>query len=373
MSERATSEERGGKFARWLWLSAVALCFVVFAQHYFGVGFKKTLEIDANSMKADSGHAWKVKLPREHRTHTARYHVKVFEDGVAIGPSEVSNKRVRQHGSGRYRVDEKGSVRFSSTDNSSPVLNGRKYVLEMPARVRLFQLVIAVAILLGASLVARRKGVPADVKKRGLPKFGLIAFGVFVIALGVRVWALGAYAGYSDGGFSANGVPYSDAMGWTDLAHSLRDGTGYQGAFAGQRPFYSVFMATVYRFFGESLETGRAVNVVCGAFSVMFLFLLVARATHGWAMAMVAAAGLLFVQHQLQDIQLLITEPMGLMLIVVGAYAWWAGLVTLSPWTLFAAGALIGFSNLTRTFTMLGLPLFAFVTLVICVGRVNAR
>ena len=367
MSDSPVIEKRVSGSAHWLWLGAVLLCCVVFAQHFFGVGFKKTIAIDINSIESDTGHAWKFKLPREHRTNAARYHLKVFEDGVAIGPSETSNKRVRQHGSGRYHIDKNGNVRLSASDNSSVAFNGRKYALEIPARVRPFQLAVAVVMLLGASLVGRKFGGFVDAKSQSKPqRFGLIALGVLALALAVRIWAMGTYAGYSDGGFSVVGIPYSDALAWTELAHSLRDGTGFQGMFAGQRPFYSVFMASVYRLFGESLDTGRAVNVACGALSVVFLFLLVARATHRWTIGFVAAASLLFAQQQLQDIQLLITEPMGLMLIIVGAYAWWAGLVTLNPWTLFAAGALIGLSNITRTFTMLGLPLFAFITLGVC-------
>ena len=365
LSEQEAESPGAGGIARWLWLVAAALFFVVFAQHYFGVGFKKKIEIDRNSMRADSGHAWKLKLPREHRTNAARFHLEVFEDGTAIGPSEINNRRVRKHGSGRYRLDENGTLRLSASDNSSPVFNGREYSLEIPARVRPFQLAIAVVILLGASLVVRKNSGFA-VTKSGPTRVGLMALGVLVVALGVRIWAMGAYSKYSDGGFAVNGIPYSDALAWTELAHSLHEGTGYQGSFAGQRPFYSVFMASVFHVFGESLEAGKMVNVICGALSVLFLCLLVARSTGQWGLGLVGAAALLFDQQQLHDIQLLITEPMGLTLIIVGAYALWAGLLTLNMWTLFAAGALIGFSNLTRTFTMLGLPLFALLVLVAC-------
>ncbi|MEZ5324754.1 MAG: glycosyltransferase family 39 protein [Verrucomicrobiales bacterium] len=356
----------GGAFARWLWLGTLLLCFIVYAQHFYGVGFTKTIEIESDSLRSDGGHAWKLKLPTEHRAFAARHHLKVFEDGKEIGPNERSNNRVRKHGSGRFRMDEKGTLRMSASDNSSIALNLRKYTLKVPARVKPLQLVGSVVLLLVASwLVWRRGDVPLK-KSIALPAIGWVAGLVLVTALIVRFLAMEVYAGFSDGGFSVNGIPYSDAMGWLDQATALFRGNGFHGVYAGQRPFYSVFLAAAYHLFGESLSTGRVINLGCGALSCLFLFLFIARATGRRGMALAAVVAFLFAHQQLTDLQLLITEPMGLTFIIAGAYAWWAGLLRMNPWALFAAGALIGLSNLTRTFTMLGLPLFAFITLGGC-------
>ncbi|MDA0814789.1 MAG: hypothetical protein O3C21_20620, partial [Verrucomicrobia bacterium] len=273
------SEQSGSAFARWLWLGTSLLCFVVFAQHFFGVGFTKMIELDSDALRSDDGHAWKVKLPADHRTFAARYRLKVFEDGKEIGPNERSNHRVRQHGSGRYRVDEKGMLRISASDNSSIALNVRKYSLQVPARVKPLQLGGALALLLVSSwLVWRRGDVPFS-RRVALPTIGWVAVLVLAVALTVRFWAMGAYARFSDGGFSVNGIPYSDAMGWLDQATALFRGYGFHGVYAGQRPFYAVFLAAAYHLFGESLETGRVINLICGALSCMFLFLFIARAT----------------------------------------------------------------------------------------------
>ena len=75
----------------------------------------------------------------------------MFEDGKEIGPNERSNQRVRQHGSGRDRMDEKGTLRISASDNSSIALNLRKYSLQVPARVKPLQLGGSLALLLLAS------------------------------------------------------------------------------------------------------------------------------------------------------------------------------------------------------------------------------
>ncbi|MGK0185835.1 MAG: hypothetical protein ACI9R3_001618 [Verrucomicrobiales bacterium] len=364
MSEAADSS--GGKFARWLWLVALLLCAAVFAQLYFGLGFTRTIEIDPESMLPEKGHAFKVKLPREHRTYAALHHLRVFEDGKLLGPSERSNNRVRKHGSGRYRLDEKGTLRMSASDATSPVLNGRKYTLEVPARIKPLPIVGSVALLIAATILIWRRGDQPVTWRFSAPAIGGVALALLVVALAVRSWAMGAYAEFSDGGFSINGIPYSDALGWLDQASALFRGAGFHGAYAGQRPFYPVFLASAYHVFGESLQTGHVINLICGSLSGLFLFLLIAHATGKRAIALAAVVVFLFAHQQLTDLQLLITEPMGLTLILAGAYVWWAGLLKVNVWTLFAAGALIGLSNLTRTFTMLGLPLFAFITLGVC-------
>ena len=71
-------------------------------------------------------------------------------------------------------------------------------------------------------------------------------------------------------------------------------GYGFQGVYAGQRPFYPVFLAAAYHLFGESLETGRVINLICGALSCMWLFLFIARATDRRGIALAAVIAFLF-------------------------------------------------------------------------------
>ena len=216
MSERAATDKsagpsRGG-YARWLWLAALALCFAVFAQYYYGVGLTKTIEIDVDGLRADSGNAWKLKLPDEHRTYAARYRLKVFEDDVLLGPHERSNNRVRNHGSGRYRMDDKWTLRMSTSDNTSPVTNIRKYTLQLPARVKPLQLAAAVSLLLVASfLVVRRGSGHAAARYCGVP-IAWVAVAVLVAALAFACGRWGLMLISQTGGFRSK--EFRSVMRW---------------------------------------------------------------------------------------------------------------------------------------------------------------
>jgi hypothetical protein len=360
MPDQPTTD--GRRLRRTLWIVAALLCFAAFAQHFAGIGFTKKIAIEPEAIGPDKGHSWRVRLPEEHRSSAALYKIRILEDGEHNGTLARSNRLVRDHGTGRYRLGKNGILRFSASDNSNPEFNGKKYVAEVPVSVSPVLLIAGLAVFAGAGFLARRRQPFAP---RRAPPVSLIALAVLAVALVIRIWALEAYADYSDGAFAVKGSPYSDALAWTDLALNLKDGHGFEGTFAGQRPLYQILTASVYRFFGDSLTTGKMVNVCCGALSVTFVFLLVSHASRHWSIGLAAAVTLLWTREQLTHVQLLVTEPMGLTLILVGAYAWWAGLVGRNPWTLFAAGLIIGISNLTHTFTLLGLPAFALIILAV--------
>ena len=55
----------------------------------------------------------------------------VYENGVPLAVPNSKPKSIRYDGNGRYSVTD-GNLYFSSSDNTDPRTNGRKYELEWP-------------------------------------------------------------------------------------------------------------------------------------------------------------------------------------------------------------------------------------------------
>ena len=55
-----------------------------------------------------------------------RSQLQLFENGVTLGPAHCAHDEIRQKGSGRYS-HWMGWIYFSTSDNSSPLENGRTY------------------------------------------------------------------------------------------------------------------------------------------------------------------------------------------------------------------------------------------------------
>lgn len=60
--------------------------------------------------------------------------IRVYEDGVLLGPAHASHHAVRTEGGGRYS-HWKGQLYLSARDDTSPRDNGRRYTVEVPLRV----------------------------------------------------------------------------------------------------------------------------------------------------------------------------------------------------------------------------------------------
>ena len=54
----------------------------------------------------------------------------LLEDGKPLGPAHTPHEEIRQKGQGRYSHWQQ-FVFFSTSDNSDPMTNGRKYTVEM--------------------------------------------------------------------------------------------------------------------------------------------------------------------------------------------------------------------------------------------------
>ena len=90
--------------------------------------------IDLIGLKSDSGYAYKLgyHLPQagdtESQPDVSTLHL--FENGVELGPAHAEHKDIRNYGLGQY--SHWGTVLyFSTSDNSNPLTNGRKYSYKM--------------------------------------------------------------------------------------------------------------------------------------------------------------------------------------------------------------------------------------------------
>lgn len=96
-----------------------------------GAGLRRPYEGTLSDFHADEGHCWTAKVPEFLLSDKeASSALQLMEEGAPMGPAHSPHEDIRRYGSGRY--SHWGPiVYFSSSDNSDPKTNGRRYsVLE---------------------------------------------------------------------------------------------------------------------------------------------------------------------------------------------------------------------------------------------------
>jgi hypothetical protein len=95
---------------------------------------------------------------------------------------------------------------------------------------------------------------------------------VFWLALAIRLGYCQVYfhdpSIASETGFSILGTPYSDAHGWDSFGAQLAEGAGLAGCWSALRPFYMIFLALFYTWFGPSHVLAIFLNLVASALTV---------------------------------------------------------------------------------------------------------
>ena len=119
----------------------------------FGMEDRRDIETDSIKALAPNGYLYRVaadwpffvpSTDREAGLVTGR----VLEDGAALGPPTVNGDDIRDKGEGRHIMGRAGLLYFSSSDNTDPRENGRRYQVE----VRYF-LSPHVSVALGGALL----------------------------------------------------------------------------------------------------------------------------------------------------------------------------------------------------------------------------
>ena len=72
--------------------------------------------------------------PGDDEDNPLRSHVRLFESGRELGPPHAFHKEIASRGGGRFSHWQEGLF-FSSSDNTSPNENGRRYTLLVPSRL----------------------------------------------------------------------------------------------------------------------------------------------------------------------------------------------------------------------------------------------
>jgi hypothetical protein len=90
--------------------------------------------IDLIGLRVDSGFAYKLgyHLPQSGDTEQNPYisTLHLYENGVELGPAHATHADIRKYGLGQY--SHWGTyLYFSTSDNSNPLTNGRKYSYKM--------------------------------------------------------------------------------------------------------------------------------------------------------------------------------------------------------------------------------------------------
>src|SRR6516225_2494791 len=201
--------------------------------------------------------------------------------------------------------------------------------------------------------------------RRVLQNQWLMALVILVTAMAMR-WGFHLYNPRPTGFFIYHGSPLSDGGSYTSKAISIANGYGIppqpQPAI---RPFYSIVLACLYTWTGFSLSAVTALNTVIGGATAVLIYLcgaLVFNRLCG------LAAALFFAIDPTQVIQTpqAGSEPLGLLFFVGSVYT---ALLAFQNWQgvwFLLSGLFIGLSNLTRTLTILALPFY--VGLVLLVG-----
>ena len=117
--------------------SLASLAFVVCGiQGMLGYPFRRTIALDTAKSIWAGGFAYSSALPSQYSPRGAQSaSARLRENGRVIASYSPWETSVAKVGRGIFSVPERGRLLFSSTDNSDPRTNGRKYSIEVPLRV----------------------------------------------------------------------------------------------------------------------------------------------------------------------------------------------------------------------------------------------
>lgn len=86
------------------------------------------------------------------QTDTFKSPAILLEDGRSLGPGNALHERIGKSGAGRFSF-WKGSLYFSSSDNSDPRINGRSYILAIPYQIQTSYLASVMFVMFLGSVI----------------------------------------------------------------------------------------------------------------------------------------------------------------------------------------------------------------------------
>jgi hypothetical protein len=305
----------------------------------------------------------------------------VLEDGQPLSLGNARHAEIREIGNGGYSFWD-AYLLFSTSDNTDPRTNGRRYEAKGPYPIRdrwwtALVVVTGVLTVLAAGLAGARWAqqgnawmVEVTTRARSWPRrlFGNPSFAwacaVFGVALLIQI--VNYFVHYRDPalarlGMNVLGVPFSDSVGWDSLGKSIAAGQGLITGWEANRPFYGIFLALFYTWTNGSFVLAVLLNLVLTALTSTFVFR-IGEAIFNKYVGL--AAALAFCLNMLTRAYVLAvaTETLGLCLLVATLYLLVIGVRDKRGWLLVGAGVCLGLSNITRPLTI-----FAFPAYLVCV------
>ena len=355
--------------AAWFWLALVfgAAFVLAIQQKESGRFFYKTIGLDQEIAKGKSvgEYGYRINIPKRFRNNATVERGRVFESKQELQLRAPAIRHVTDKGYGRFRIKGR-QIYFSATDNSNPRTNGKPYELRAPRNVKPSTLWLNLTACMLCTAMFLRKAAPVSIRK---PPRALEAVLVFGVCFGTMLWALANFAEFSDGWLEIKGAPFSDSMGWLELAESLADGRGFNGAFDSHRGGYPILLGSVFALLGgASVALAKIFNVVMLSLAASYLYFL-ARSAFGRVLAVLLLVTLLIEERFEVLVQYTLTEPTGFALGAIGLYLFYRAALTKKPSAFALAGIFLALSNITRPFTLLALPIFGLLLLIVAVVK----
>ena len=311
------------------------------------------------------GHAYWIQLGHEFWSQRdGGSSAMLFEDGAPLPGPDALHVGIREIGLGRFSFWNDG-VLFSSSDNTDPRTNGRTYRIVAPRIVSPViwdgtRLLCALALAWSAFFwISYGRGAAATVKRRTWSVCALL----LMVALAVRVAALVSI--HADPvrhtvGVRVMDVPFSDGRDWDYSGEMLAGGQGLYPAWKARRPFYAIFLASLYFWTGASSAVAVGANVILGALMVPLVFL-VGRQVGGGLVGFFAALVMAAAPSMVMATTVVLSETLGAFLLVLGAWFTIRGLDGEQRWSLLLGGVAFGLSNLTRPASLLAAPVLVLI------------
>jgi hypothetical protein len=148
------------------------------------------------------------------------------------------------------------------------------------------------------------------------------------------------------------GVPFCDARHWNESAISIAQGKGLSGP---NRPFYSIFLAFFYTWFGPSFFLAKLLNIIVNSLTVSFVYLIARKVFNPFISLAVAIIAIFNIDYLATNLTLM-TEPLGLFLFVLYCYLMILGLDKKHHILLLFSGVVFSLCNLARTMTLVAFP-----------------
>lgn len=370
MPDDPTSAPSRSRF--WLWAMLLLICasafLLVLVQGQSGVPFTKTVTLEAELKKSQQKgkNAYRVRVPKAMRAALTAARGRILENGKPLPHAVRAIRLVEKQGYGRYRIAG-DYIYLSATDNSDPRTNGMVYELRAPRVIKpaLFWLSLLGATAALFMLIRHRDPPPVLVPSRRLETAlaGLLALIILVI------WQQ-HHSDVSDGWLVVNGMPASDARGWVEVAQSLADGRGFNGGFEAHRGGYGVIVGAVFALIGGgSVAAAKYINVLLLTLAATLIFTF-ARSAFGSLVAWILLAAVLLGERYGILTQYTLTEPVGFAVGMIGLHQIYLAAAVNRPLHFLLAGIFLALSNITRPFTLLALPVFGLILLILAIrGR----